>query len=146
LTGCDVTFNPVAISYLVVHRDRAHLFIDSDKIPDGVIGYFGDIVQIHPYESIERFLITQNTKNKNYKINCDLNQLNWRLQLASGNDSVISKTSSITLQKSIKNDSELNGIRQAHIRDGVALTAFFHWLGIYLCIYPSIYQSIDLSV
>lgn len=128
IRGCDVNFNPVAISYLLVDKKIAHLFIDSDKISSVVKHYFGDLVKIHPYENIENFLIEASRNDNDYKINCDLNQLNWKLQLAAGNDNVVSKISSITLQKSIKNDAELNGIRKAHIRDGVALTAFFHWL------------------
>jgi len=32
------------------------------------------------------------------------------------------------LQKAIKNSCELNGIRQAHIRDGVAVCKFLYWL------------------
>jgi Xaa-Pro aminopeptidase len=33
-----------------------------------------------------------------------------------------------TLPKAIKNNTELNGMRQAHLRDGVALTKFLAWL------------------
>jgi Xaa-Pro aminopeptidase len=36
--------------------------------------------------------------------------------------------SPIALLKSVKNAVELAGVRNSHIRDGVALTAFFHWL------------------
>ena len=35
---------------------------------------------------------------------------------------------SITIEKSIKNTVELKGIRNAHLRDGVALSKFIYWL------------------
>ena len=30
--------------------------------------------------------------------------------------------------KSVKNETELHNIEQAHIKDGVAVTRFMHWL------------------
>lgn len=36
--------------------------------------------------------------------------------------------SPIVLMKIIKNDVEAKGIRTAHIRDGVALIKYLHWL------------------
>ena len=79
---------------------------------------------LHPYEKIEEFLINLATTGK---IWVDPDQLNWRLYKAVS-QSVLEKTSPITLPKAIKNDAELNGIRSCHIRDGAALTAFLCWL------------------
>jgi len=45
-----------------------------------------------------------------------------------GWQSVVESPSPITLAKAIKNDRELEGMRQAHIRDGAALVAFLAWL------------------
>ena len=36
-------------------------------------------------------------------------------------------TSIVMAQKAIKNDVEIEGMRQAHIRDGAALVTFFAW-------------------
>ena len=59
----------------------------------------------------------------------DLAQANWRIyDAAGGGDRVIPLVSPIALSKSIKNDEELKGVRESHIRDGVALTAFLGWL------------------
>ncbi|CAM9181008.1 unnamed protein product [Ectocarpus sp. 6 AP-2014] len=41
---------------------------------------------------------------------------------------VLEKASPIALAKALKNDQELQGLREAHVRDGVALTAFLSWL------------------
>ena len=79
-----------------------------------------------PYEDIEVFLIKQTSEGP---VVCDPLQLNWRLYAAIKSN-VIEKPSPITLAKSKKNQSELNGIREAHIRDGAALTAFLNWLTI----------------
>lgn len=38
------------------------------------------------------------------------------------------KTSPVTIAKAIKNEAELQGMREAHLRDGVALAKLFHGL------------------
>lgn len=38
------------------------------------------------------------------------------------------ETSLVMKQKAVKNKIEIEGMRQAHIKDGVALVRFFHWL------------------
>lgn len=42
--------------------------------------------------------------------------------------SVVEGPSPITMAKACKNERELEGMRQAHIRDGAALVAFLAWL------------------
>lgn len=138
IRGSDVSYNPVAICYAVVTADKAHLFIDKEKVASEVIDHLGETVAIHPYESIEEFIKT--LKENDGRIACDPMQLNWRLYRAIASDSTNTGSSAssspsihemvspLTLAKSIKNESELQGIREAHIRDGVALTAFLCWL------------------
>ena len=45
-----------------------------------------------------------------------------------GTGVVIEKASPVTAAKAVKNEAELAGMREAHIRDGVALVKFFAWL------------------
>lgn len=118
-----MSFNPVVISYAVVTRTGAHLFVDESKVNAGVRAHLTG-VQLHPYGAIESFL---QALAREGSVAADPTQLNWRLYSALGASSkdVISP---ITLLKSIKNASEIQGIRDSHIRDGVALTAFLHFL------------------
>jgi len=126
IRGSDISYNPVAISYAVITNTKAYLFIDNGKISQEVKAHLGETVIIIPYEDIEAFLIKQTSEGP---VVCDPLQLNWRLYTAIKSN-VIEKPSPITLAKSKKNQSELNGIREAHIRDGAALTAFLNWLTI----------------
>ena len=43
------------------------------------------------------------------------------------------KTSPVTIAKAIKNEAELQGMREAHLRDGVALARLFHGLEKQVC-------------
>lgn len=90
----------------------------------------GDSVTISEYNEIEPFVISQAVTGK---IVVDPAQVNYRLYQAiqkANPKNLIERSSLIALPKSLKNDSELNGIRQSHIRDGVALTSFLAWLTI----------------
>jgi Xaa-Pro aminopeptidase len=124
IRGSDVDFNPVAISYVIVTLDNVYWFVNSSKVSQEVRDHLGNSVEIHEYEQVEDYLKEVATKGKVW---IDMNKTNWRLFQAAGND-VLEKSSPITLPKSLKTPEELNGFRNAHIRDGVALTAFIHWL------------------
>eukprot|EP00605_Chrysophyceae_sp_TOSAG23-4_P002814 GSChrysophyteH1.ASY1.ANO1.3099.1 assembled CDS len=54
--------------------------------------------------------------------------------------------SPLTLSKSIKNETELNGIRNAHIKDGVALTAFLCWLEQTVQLHPNSLTEYDVAL
>ncbi|GAB4814313.1 hypothetical protein N2152v2_001359 [Parachlorella kessleri] len=41
---------------------------------------------------------------------------------------ILSKTSPVVMAKAVKNEAELAGMREAHLRDGVALVGFLCWL------------------
>jgi Xaa-Pro aminopeptidase len=57
------------------------------------------------------------------------NRASWALSKAlGGEDRVDEVRSPIGDAKAIKNDTELEGMRQCHIRDGAALSEYFAWL------------------
>jgi len=79
------------------------------------------------------------------KVGMDASQINWRLSLVLG-EAAVPMTSPITLAKSLKNECELNGVRQSHIRDGAALTAFLHWLEVTVKAAPLSITEFDVAV
>ena len=125
IRASDVDYNPVAISYAIITTTSAHLFIDPKKIDSALSSYFEGFVELHPYENVVAKLVEFSQLGKVW---LDPDQVNWALHSAVSEGSLIEKGSPITLPKSLKNDAELTGVRQSHIRDGAALTAFLHWL------------------
>jgi len=151
IRGSDVKCNPVVISYAVIMSDGAHFFCNKGKLGEDVVAHLAGEdaspqslskskgkrkrdevsmathVHIHPYEDIQKFLESLVSCGK--RVAVDRKQINWDLFIAAGGvASALAVTSPLTMAKSLKNEIELNGIRAAHIRDGVALTAFLHWL------------------
>jgi Xaa-Pro aminopeptidase len=147
IRGSDVDYNPVVTSYVVVTLEKAHFFVDERKLGGGdhassLLEHFATDVVLHPYEEVERFLMFVTTQGK---VLADPMQLNWRLYKALG-ASVVDKTSLLTLPKSIKNAVELKGIRECHIRDGAALTAFLCWLENAVAVNPGTLTEYDVTV
>jgi len=138
LRGSDIPYNPVFFSYAAVTHDSASLYVDSSQLNDKVYEHLHDAVQIKPYDALFSDLTSlskgaeQNgadtTAKKHSKILVS-NKASWALSLGlGGEDKVEEVRSPVAEAKAIKNSTELEGMRQCHIRDGAALIEFFAWL------------------
>lgn len=135
IRGSDVQYNPVTICYLTIARESAKLFIHAGKVSDELRDYLlrSDVV-VEPYEEVGPYLREIAAEGP---VLLDPSRVNWALYLAAEGEGgaagqeaprVVQVASPVTFPKSVKNDSERVGIRACHVRDGVALTAFLHWL------------------
>jgi peptidase, M24 family len=125
IRGTDVECNPVVICYAYIDDSQRILFIDKAKINDTVCQYLQkNSVEIMPYENIFDFVATLPAEKKVF---VDTNKINYTL-LNKLHAIPVSGQSPIALLKSIKNETQLAGTREAMIRDGVALVRFFRWL------------------
>eukprot|EP01035_Chromulina_nebulosa_P031375 gene31375-41823_t len=128
IRGSDISFNPVTIAYAVITRDSAVLFIDAAKVTPEITAHLGDGVQLRPYEDICSFL-KEIVSQGSGPVLMDPSRANWGVYLAveegdsnSPEEKVASSLavrmvdigSPITFEKSLKNESELAGIRACH--------------------------------
>lgn len=123
----DIAFNPVAIAYAVVVKEKAHLFIKLDKVTYELEQQLNkDGILLHDYHHLFLFLDEQ---HKETTFLVDTNTCNYaaynRLAVKF---KVREQESPIPLMKSVKNKTELEGFRLACRKDGIALTKFFFWL------------------
>lgn len=118
----DVPFNPVATSFLYLSHAGSVLFIDKAKInTETEKKLASDNISIAPYDSVISFL-----QNLPTTARVLINATATVERLASSLGSKANKgTSTVALPKSIKNDVQLNGLRNAMKRDGVALVKLF---------------------
>lgn len=126
IRGNDIDYNPVVIAYAVVDRQKAVLFVDRGKITDELkTSLNSNGVEIQSYNAVFDYL----KQLSGAKIALDFSKVNRLLySIVKQNNEVKDLVSPIILQKGIKNEVELAGIRSAMVRDGVALTHFFYWL------------------
>jgi len=135
LRGNDIPYNPVFFSYAVVTPSTTTLYIDESKLPENAKAHLIG-VDIRPYERIfsDITALASSGSNENgasaskrkYLIS---NRASWALSRALGGDDKVDEVRSpIADAKAIKNSTELEGMRNCHIRDGAALTEYFSWL------------------
>lgn len=104
LRGNDIPFNPFLICFFKAQTDGQHsLYIHSEQLTPTVAEYLAALgIEVCPYA--EGLAIQQS-------------------RLEDTPDA-----SPIAVWRACKNEVEQEGFRQAHIRDGVAMVRFLHWL------------------
>ncbi|KAF1998897.1 putative Xaa-Pro aminopeptidase P [Amniculicola lignicola CBS 123094] len=138
LRGSDIPYNPVFFSYAVVTPTTATLYVDETKLDDEVKAHLGDKVSIKSYDAIfeEVAALSASTALTNGKTDTETKQkfltstrASWALNQALGGEERVEEARSpVGDAKAIKNETELEGMRQCHIRDGAALIEYFAWL------------------
>jgi Xaa-Pro aminopeptidase len=126
--GSDVPHNPVAVSYAIVTRENAQLFIDPAKVTAEVQAHLGDAVRVRPYEAFAEALGELARSEPRIWVDPDATS-RWITAHLRGGSAVLHEAESpVLLAKAIKNDVELAGMRACHVRDGAALVRFLRWL------------------
>ena len=126
LRGSDVHCNPVFVAYLYIGKEESILFTDAAKIPQETANYLASIpVNVAPYTEAASKL----SQLQGIRLLLDLPKTNAAIyQAALQGCHIIEQASPICLMKSVKNETEQNGFREAMIRDGVAMVKFLRWL------------------
>ena len=125
LRGNDITYNPVFTGYGYVDLNQAILFVDKRKVSEELKGDLErEGVRVVNYESMFSFLEELNS----LPVYLDPDRTNSLIyQTISKKCEVIKGLSIPTLLKSVKNEVEIAGMREAHVKDGVALVNFLYW-------------------
>lgn len=127
IRGKDVSYNPVVIAYAMVSAESATLYISSEKLTDATKAYFEEEgINLKDYLEIYKDLKELPFSCKVLTDGTRLNQ--FLLEAIPAVCEKINQMSPVFKLKSIKNKVELAGVRNAMLKDGVALTRFFMWL------------------
>lgn len=127
IRGSDIAYNPVAIAYALVSSSQAWLFIDKSKVPDDVARMLDENgVIVEDYENIYGHLAVLKEGDA---ILFDPATTNSRLYdaMAKGCKKV-EDISIVARLKAVKNEVEIENLKKAHVRDGVAMVKFLYWL------------------
>lgn len=127
IRGTDVTYNPVVISYAFISEKESVLFINPKKLTTEVIERLKhEGVKLADYSMIYTYL---SRLPEDTVVFLDGNKTNVAIYNAlPASCTVIEDISPANHLKSIKNETEIKGFRNAVEKDGVALTKFFYWL------------------
>ena len=134
--GSDVDYNPVVISYLLVTMDQVFWFVRKDDVADydeetqaSFDELAADEVTLCDYAEATVALSTFVDQDVD-RIYVDPGTLNLHLRqcLDDCGYDVVEGLSPVPLRKSIKNRVEIDGMREAHLEDGLAMEQFLYWL------------------
>ncbi len=125
--GGDVIRSPLPIGQAILSKDgTARLFLDPAKVTPDLPAWLGNQVTLETPDDLPAALADL----KGQRVVVDPAQSSaWYFEaLASAGATVIRAEDPCALPRACKNAVEIQGTRNAHIRDGAALTNFLHWL------------------
>lgn len=124
IRGSDICHVPVILSCLLMDMENCCWYVKKENLNQEVLDYLSkNHIEVKEYDFIYQDL----HKIKGQKLLADLGRINYRMK-SSINTELIDAANPEQLLKAIKNPVETAHIKDAHIKDGVAVTKFMYWL------------------
>ncbi|WP_374468660.1 aminopeptidase P family protein [Phenylobacterium sp.] len=127
IRGGDVIRSPLPLAQAVLNRDgTARLFLDPAKVTPDLPAWLGNQVRLETPDDLPQAL----AELKGKRVVVDPAQSSaWYFEaLQSAGAEVVRAEDPCALPRACKNEVEIQGARNAHARDGAAVTRFLHWL------------------
>ena len=125
LRASDVLYTPVFFAFILLTNDSTGLYVMDGTLPDGLperLSY----VDLRPYDSIYKDVAAIPAGSKLW---LDPSTCNYALYSSVPVDTAVHEAlTPVALMRMIKNDTEIEGMRHAHIMDGIAVTKLIKWL------------------
>ncbi len=125
--GGDVIRSPLPLGQALLEADgKARLFLDPAKVTETLPAWLGNEVTLEPTDALALALAGLSGR----KVMVDPSQSSaWCFDaLAAAGAEAVRAQDPVLLPKACKNPVEIQGAREAHLRDGAALSRFLHWL------------------
>ena len=124
--GSDVHCTPVVMSYLLIGREDAIWFVDTQKVSESVReALFSEGVYLREYGEITAAM---EAIEPGTSVMVDGRKMTASLCAALADTNIIQHENPAFRLKAIKNDVELDNLRAAHVKDGLAVTRLMYWL------------------
>ncbi len=127
LRADDIEKCPVFLSFLVIGKEDAALFVQKDELTDEVRNYLNECgVSVSDYGEIYDALAAIPGDSR---VLLDRSEVNCRMVTSMPESvTIIDRTNPSVLMKAVKNETEIKNTKLAHLKDGVAMTKFMYWL------------------
>lgn len=132
LRGSDIDFNPYFIGYLVITLDKESsqvtLYSDPDKFKEEKVQkYLADIqVKLLPYESIKEGI--EKLSGMKVAVGCNSTSAKIFSLVEGATKDIVKLGNELALLKQQKNETELKGYRECHVRDGAGVVQYLAWV------------------
>jgi len=124
IRGKDLKHTPISRSFCIISKN-GDVFIFSDNKSFKTVLYKENKIYFYKFKELSSFL--KSIKNKSFLIDEEVLPIKIYNNLKSNNLNIKKIKCPVEHFKSIKNLKELNGIRIAHLKDGLALIKLLLW-------------------
>jgi Xaa-Pro aminopeptidase len=122
LRANDIPSFPVALAYALITKDGGKLYIDSSRLDETSKALFEkNNIELRPYDAVY-----EDIKTVDGKVLMDETMINC--SIAKNAKEPLFAPNPIVLLKACKNPVEVEGAREAHVKDGAAVCKFWYWL------------------
>ena len=127
IRGGDVIRTPLPIGQAILNADgSARLFLDPRKVTNELPAWLGDAVTLEAPDRLGDAL--EHLTGKTVLVDPALSSAWYFDRLDAAGATVFRAPDPCAVPRAVKNAVEIEGSRQAHIRDGAALSRFLHWV------------------
>lgn len=132
LRGNDIVNNPVFLSYALITQDEAYLYVQKEAIKEDtkmgkeVCAALAEAkVQVKEYAEFLQDVAAL----KNEKILLERKKASFAVcESIDASCRIIDEMNPCATMKAVKNATEIENMRRAHLKDGIAITKFMYWL------------------
>jgi Xaa-Pro aminopeptidase len=129
IRGRDVPHTPLALGFAILAAQGPHLlFMDKRKLPRRTEAYLTQLADICPPSTLDEHLGALAMGDGKIGLDFALAAEKLRLLVEENGGTVAAFADPARLSRATKNPAELAGTRNAHRRDGAAVSRFIRWL------------------
>jgi len=129
IRGRDVPHTPVAQAYAVIHREGSpDLYVHSEKLGNAAAAHISEVANVHQPEDFAAALAGLGASGASVLIDPASVPEQVRATIAESGGKIVTGADPCILPKARKAPAELDGTRDAHRRDAVAMARFLCWL------------------
>ena len=127
IRGNDIHCCPVVLSYLVMTDAEIRLYANKAAFSEEIRSNLeADGIKIYPYDEVYSYVQTISSDKKVLLSKANVNSC--LVSNIPAEVTILDEKNLTLLPKAIKNKTEMDNERIAHIKDGVAVTKFIYWL------------------
>jgi len=127
IRGLDVSRLPVLLSHAIVYSDSSlDFYFDSERLPNEFAEHVGNGVKVKSPAALQSDL--SQLTGKTVLLDSSSTNAWFEIQLKQANAIIAQGEDPCIRTKAAKNESEAKGMRDCHVRDGVAMSKFLCWL------------------
>lgn len=128
IRGRDVPHAPLPLGFAMLRADGDHvIFIDKRKLSIETEAYLTQLARIMPASGMTGELVRAAKEGARVILDPQLCAEAVRRVVAAAGGTAVESRDPTRLPRAIKNETEIEGARAAHKRDGAALATFLHW-------------------